>query len=51
MKVGDEIQENEAPEKAYKTIHNLTFTPVKGKTVFGGVFTDWRITYPNDYQL
>ena len=46
MKGGDAIQESEAPEKTYKTIPNLTFTPVNG-----GVFTDWSITYPDDYQL
>ena len=51
MKVGDVIQENDSPVKTYKTIPNLTFTPVKGKTAFGGVFTDWSITYPDYYQL
>ena len=51
MKVGGTVQESEDPEKTYKTIQNLAFTPVKGKTAFGGVFTDWSITYPDDYQL
>ena len=50
MKGGDAIQENDSTVKAYKTIPHLSFTPVKGKTAFGGVFTDWSITYPDDYE-
>ena len=52
MKVGGTIQEKSCDEeKVYKTISNLTFTPMKGKTAFGGIFTDWSIVYPDDYQL
>ena len=51
MKGGDAIQEKVcSEEKVYKTIPHLSFTPVKGQTAFGGVFTDWSITYPDEYQ-
>ena len=37
--------------KSYKPIANLKFSPMQGKTAFGGVFADWMIEYPDDYRL
>lgn len=37
--------------KTYKDVPNLQFSPVRRKSAFGGCFADWKIHFPEDYNL